>query len=209
MSNAIINKLRDEVQSLRNRISEMEEEHQEIHNQVVEACYDALEDAGIAEQPDGGGQPDYILPAIVAKTLLLLAENGNDTLLESSGVLAIAQERHRQKTTEGWTPEHDDEHNDGSMAIAACCYAEMSACMALDHARAVHEYGPGHQHWPWDRRWWKPSTARRNLEKAGALVAAEIDRLDRAQARASNLAGQSAREAGSTAPALLGREDQP
>jgi hypothetical protein len=34
--------------------------------------------------------------------------------------------------------------------------------------------------WPWDEKWWKPSTNPiRNLVKAGALIAAEIDRLQR------------------------------
>jgi hypothetical protein len=34
--------------------------------------------------------------------------------------------------------------------------------------------------WPWDYDWWKPSDDPiRNLTKAGALIAAEIDRLNR------------------------------
>lgn len=35
----------------------------------------------------------------------------------------VVAERERQVTTEGWTPEHDAEHSDGSMAAAAACYA--------------------------------------------------------------------------------------
>jgi hypothetical protein len=37
--------------------------------------------------------------------------------------------------------------------------------------------------WPWDRAWWKPSPNNRirDMEKAGALIAAEIDRLQRSQ----------------------------
>jgi hypothetical protein len=38
----------------------------------------------------------------------------------ASDVLA---ERQRQVTAEGWTPEHDDEHSDGEMALAASSYA--------------------------------------------------------------------------------------
>lgn len=186
---ARIAELEGEHQALRNRIKELEAEHQEIHDQVVEVCYDALEDAGITDQPDGGGQPDYILPAIVSATLNRLADKYD---WWSPGVAAIGRERDRQVSIEGWTPDHDDAHSDGGMAIAACCYAEMAACMALDHDRAVREYGPGHQHWPWAKWWWKPTTARRNLEKAGALIAAEIERLDRAQNRASNPSDQRA-----------------
>lgn len=32
--------------------------------------------------------------------------------------------------------------------------------------------------WPWDEKWWKPTDPRRNLVKAGALIAAAIDALD-------------------------------
>jgi hypothetical protein len=39
------------------------------------------------------------------------------------------------------------------------------------------------QDWPWDERWWKPSNDPiRDLVKAGALIAAEIDRLQRSEA---------------------------
>lgn len=88
----------------------------------------------------------------------------------SAGVMAIATERRRQIETEGWTPEHDDKHAHGEMAAAAACYAV--ACLPkLDIAAWC---------WPWDASWWKPTNRRRNLVKAGALIAAEIDRLDRA-----------------------------
>ena len=33
---------------------------------------------------------------------------------------------------------------------------------------------------PWDGKGWQPTTYRRNLVKAGALIVAEIERLDRA-----------------------------
>lgn len=36
--------------------------------------------------------------------------------------------------------------------------------------------------WPWDESWWKPTNRRRDLVKAGALILAEIERLDRAEA---------------------------
>jgi hypothetical protein len=32
--------------------------------------------------------------------------------------------------------------------------------------------------WPWDSKWWKPGERIRELEKAGALIAAEIARLE-------------------------------
>lgn len=34
--------------------------------------------------------------------------------------------------------------------------------------------------WPWAKAWWKPRDARSNYVRAGALILAEIERLDRA-----------------------------
>jgi hypothetical protein len=84
----------------------------------------------------------------------------------------IYDERQRQVTQEGWTPEHDDEHSDGQMASAAACYALVSYL--------GNKWSPT-EHWPWEPEWWKPSDRRRNLVKAGALILAEIERLDRAK----------------------------
>lgn len=96
------------------------------------------------------------------------------------GADLILMERIRQINEEGWTAEHDDKHTKGELAIAGASYAWPSP-RPLDIKLA----------WPWDKKWWKPSTiygidpkARfegriRELVKAGALVAAEIDRLQR------------------------------
>jgi hypothetical protein len=91
------------------------------------------------------------------------------------GASLIAAERERQKAVEGWTPEHDAQHTDRSLAKAAACYVRHYAYDA---------YGFGHvlpASWPptWERRWWKPDATNpiRDLVRAGALIAAEIDRL--------------------------------
>lgn len=90
----------------------------------------------------------------------------------------VIAERQRQVETEGWTPEHDDEHAKGEMARAAACYVLVAAATLAPlktAARHVVEWL-----WPWDARWWKPTDRRRDLVKAGALIIAEIERLDRA-----------------------------
>ena len=87
--------------------------------------------------------------------------------------LDVQAERRRQITAEGWTPEHDDEHDGGELADAAACYALSAAGWSTYAAR---------ERWPWPLEWWKPSTARRDLVKACALGLAEIERLDRAAA---------------------------
>jgi hypothetical protein len=98
-----------------------------------------------------------------------------------TGIERIAAERRRQIEKEGWTPEHDDEHGEGELALVAACYAMTK------EARGKRASDPLARLWPdsWDWEWWKP--ARRNrireLEKAGALIAAEIDRLQRLEAQ--------------------------
>lgn len=91
----------------------------------------------------------------------------------------VLAERRRQIETEGWTPEHDDRHNAGEMALAASCYAQ----------EGPDPYGHGWptipSAWPWSPDWWKPQGYRRNLVKAAALILAEIERLDRSAASES------------------------
>jgi len=85
-----------------------------------------------------------------------------------TGLEMIAAERKRQIEVEGWTPEHDAEHVFGEMTLAAICYAEDAK---------LNDYCPSApQKWPWAREWWKPASPIRMLVKAGALLAAEIDR---------------------------------
>jgi len=94
-----------------------------------------------------------------------------------AAVADIAAERQRQVDIEGWTSDYDDKYATGEMALAAACYA-LSAGDQED-APAVLEAAM-FDCWPWSRSWWKPTTARRDLVKAGALIVAEIERLDRA-----------------------------
>ena len=92
--------------------------------------------------------------------------------------LDVMGERVRQITVEGWTPEHDDTHVEGELAGAASAYA-MSAAAAIQLRRdaPLREIPP---FFMFDPSHWKPTNARRDLVKAGALILAEIERLDRA-----------------------------
>lgn len=103
---------------------------------------------------------------------------------EGMALADVIAERKRQIEVEGWTPEHDDEHASGTMAVAAACYA-LDACGQNTGTNAYwrERYRvDASALWPWDRDWWKPSNQRRNLIKAVALILAEIERLDRAAA---------------------------
>ena len=105
-------------------------------------------------------------------------------LLTSTGLAAlaaIAVERRRQIELEGFRLEHDDQHAVGELAAAAACYAKEAS--KPDEKRDPRNPPP--KLWPWVRDWWKPTYRRRDLIKAGALLVAEIERLDRDAARAS------------------------
>ena len=88
----------------------------------------------------------------------------------------VLAERQRQISAEGWSPEHDDTHINGEMAQAAACYALNAAGWKTEALRGC---------WPmsWASAWFKPTDQRRDLVKAGALIIAEIERLDRAALR--------------------------
>ncbi|HGT2666460.1 TPA: ead/Ea22-like family protein [Raoultella planticola] len=90
----------------------------------------------------------------------------------NAAAAAVLAERKRQVAAEGWTPGHDDEYEHGELADAAGCYALSSEL--FDCA------GEPPRPWPWPDEWWKPTNRRRDLVKAGALILAEIERLDRA-----------------------------
>lgn len=101
---------------------------------------------------------------------------------DSPGAALIAAERQRQVEVEGWEAKHDDRHDKGELIAAARCYAYAAACQV---GSGIPTNTPPGGPWPWSDGWWKPSTDPiRNLVKAGALIAAEIDRLKRAKDRA-------------------------
>lgn len=85
---------------------------------------------------------------------------------------AIAAERLRQITSEGWSLEHDTAyHTHGELAMAAACYAMPAAERLLRPSRAT-PLG-----WPVGWRWRPDEDRRRELVKAGALIVAELQRL--------------------------------
>lgn len=94
----------------------------------------------------------------------------------NAGVVMIAAERQRQVTVEGWSTSHDDEHDPGTLALAARGYLVR----AMQQLEGIEPTSPAR--WPWAAEWWKPAPEPlRNLVKAGALIAAEIDRIVRQQ----------------------------
>lgn len=94
-----------------------------------------------------------------------------------TGTELIAAERARQITQEEWTPRHDDTHSEGDLRDAAEAYLRELRSRPTREGRP--RWGPSAP-WPWSQEAWKPTDDPiRQLVKAGALIAAEIDRLQR------------------------------
>lgn len=98
----------------------------------------------------------------------------------STGAELIAAERRRQIEVEGYTPEHDFNHFAGTPLLAAA--RGYLAVPGTTERPSDPNVSP--LYWPWAGRFWKPTPDDRvrELVKAGALIAAEIDRLQGALA---------------------------
>lgn len=83
----------------------------------------------------------------------------------------VINERFRQIEAEGFDAAHDDQHGLGELARAGAAYALAAG------TGDAHPLPPSL--WPWTAHWWKPTSRRRDLVKAAALILAEIERLDR------------------------------
>ena len=95
----------------------------------------------------------------------------------TQGLRDVIDERHRQKHVLNWSPEHDLGYKNHELVMAAMNYADPLAATP-EHK----ETPPKAAFWPWSLDWWRPSSYRRNLIKAIALLLAELDRHDAEQA---------------------------
>lgn len=96
----------------------------------------------------------------------------HEQLEKQGGAGLIAIERARQKSVEGYDQLHDSLHPTDEFCRAAIAYAV--------HDVAVIPFDGAHKGWwpeKWDADMFKPKDRQRNLVRAGALIAAAIDRL--------------------------------
>lgn len=96
----------------------------------------------------------------------------------------VLAERERQQVEEGFDAEHDDRHPQGTLAQAAAAYALWPERVYIhnesERQQVFTDVFPFASQW--DRRY--ADLDRRDLLiKAGALILAENDKLDRAHAR--------------------------
>lgn len=98
-----------------------------------------------------------------------------------NGAERIADERKRQKAPtyaagEGYTADHDSRHKGGELIMAAACY--MKAASGMPRENAAEPDRAAITGWPFEPESFKPAGCTvRNLVIAGALLAAEIDRI--------------------------------
>lgn len=93
-----------------------------------------------------------------------------------SATTLITEERQRQVMVKGFTAAHDDLHKNDELAKAAACYAVAgTSAVVMDGPELLDDA------FPWDPQWDKRDDVPRirALVMAGALIAAEIDRLQR------------------------------
>lgn len=88
-----------------------------------------------------------------------------------NGSEMISRERKRQILNERRGPRDDMQYKDEELLRAAICYAMSS----LDDDRGASVDLA--EFWPFGHKWWKPRSREENLVRAGALIAAELDRM--------------------------------
>lgn len=99
-----------------------------------------------------------------------------------NGVELIAEERQRQIDVEGYSKEHDSQHKVSEFISAAGSYTHSAVMHALKEEGATNDALTNgipflKKSFVWGYDAFKPTNCLRDLIKAGALIAAAIDRL--------------------------------
>ncbi len=97
-----------------------------------------------------------------------------------TGAQLIADERERQISQEGFDDSNDDGNNEGELLMGANAY--LQSVLAPNKHPSMKRKFILDMYWPrqWNPAWFKPTNDMRDLAKAGALIAAEMDRRMRA-----------------------------
>lgn len=108
------------------------------------------------------------------------------TQAQPTGAEMIAKERQRQIDQEGYSEGSDDHYECPMLAQAAACYLQHYSdrgwllnvpCNSINEGIYQTDVAPNN--WPFELKYWKPKDSLRDLVRSGALIAAEIDRLNR------------------------------
>lgn len=154
---------------------------------IETAVFQALGAASVCwESMAGTGVFDSTRAKEIGDELLAVIRDGD----ARSGAGLIAAERRRQVDVEGYDAEHD-RGGATDLALAAYGYSSHAAATLLagftpeESLAAGRAAGGVPDGWPWDWDAWKPTgDPRRDLVKAGALIAAALDALSPAEVTA-------------------------
>lgn len=168
---------------------------------AVKAAFDRADGANLKPHADDGRYSTVSLAggAVPVVSYMLDAPTPED---EASARVAreiyLGRLRQRKPTDdggEGFSNAEDDKYG-GQLAFAASAYAYaagqpegLRAFVMLNGKPVRSGLFGGHvvdvlrMLWPWDIAWWKPKTPREDLVRAGALILAAIEKIDRAEAR--------------------------
>lgn len=176
--------LAHEVLSLKNQLRDASAQIKELHLALVEAqTINAAAEKLVRCKGRYHSEQNYrALAALFGVTTPDLPPMDSESCTVTAAAADVLAERKRQVSVEGWTPSHDDTHKNNEMAFAAACYAFHAAAASWDLEDCGTEYDshPAPKNWPWEPEWWKPKSARADLVRAGALILAELERIDRA-----------------------------
>ncbi len=166
----------------------------EVRHMLINACVKVgYKEQDASRQIDGTGTdagPFELTSAEIGIGIRMLVEMATVlTKFDGSAFKQIIGERCKQVHELGFTPEHDDHHIEGELADAAACFASTQDDLAyfaeVDPGDA--NYCPHANLWPtyWDKKWNQRDTDSRitQLVKAGALIVAEISRLQRLESK--------------------------
>lgn len=148
---------------------------------VKDSVKEAIAECGglaAAERDDEDSEEVAMLRGEIGRLSLLLNTHMEGIAGASTAGMDTLGERARQRRMEGYDDAHDDAHDDFSLSSAAIAYI-MDARLRGTTGHGFTESPPAD--WPWDINDWKPKTIRQALVVAGALIIAEIERIDRVE----------------------------
>lgn len=163
------------------RIEELEEAlaARQPVGQITDAEIDARLNALYREMVDSGQHNGGMSGVAWDRAVFRMASKQPAQAVDlGTGIKAIASERERQLCIEGFSRDSDEQYREGELARAATAYVQLAAMdLQVGSRKHIASQEPPF-FWPWAQEWWKPVDARRDLVRAGALIAAQIDLID-------------------------------
>ncbi|MFW1838616.1 hypothetical protein ACG9XS_08595 [Acinetobacter gyllenbergii] len=105
----------------------------------------------------------------------------------SKAINDVLAERERQINVKGYSNDLDDLYEQNQLPRAASGYVDH----VVGRSWVFYDYGPEAyqdddvpEFWPWADDFWNPKSPRDDLVRATAILIAEIERLDRKEAKA-------------------------